>query len=1054
MKAYKIFLLLALIIGCWQSAYSQESDMMLPVRIGMKWGYVNTDGEVVIQPQFDYAGDFGGFGAQVKVKDQYGVIDRAGNVIIPFQYYKINVLSNDVASVTDGKSWGLINRTGELIIPVEFISVAVPDSNFIILLNPSGFAVASSAGNVISKDLIDEYQIINKDFIQVKKNEKYGLYNKEGREIIAINVDKIVYPDRENSLYFSFIKNGLRGLVNSRGQSLLRAEWYDVVFFDNQRLKVLGPKGWGLFDLIENRFTLQPEYSQLSSFTDNTLIIYNEGLRGLATASGRILISPRFDEIKLSGHPVLLQVRTGRRWGLANQRGEMVMPMDFDKIIVEGNIVKAFKRGGIHIFNLDDNGDITDEAQYANVRTIKVIKTYRPPDNRIFFTSIANNAESRGWYYDQQRNLWGLKDSLDTIKIKPVFKHIMLYADLDLAEVSVEDRSGLLYGLYDHATDRFLIPPLYSDIKTEDFRKGAFARAIAKSGYHSIIYRNGKTLSGFAFTGLYNNGKMRLNLGGRLRFQEEKGKGFVISVKDLCEINQRLCFRYIARNYKPNLHIDGGYWGFIDSLGNIDWIKGVDFVEDIVNGTVVFAIDDKWGVMNEDFNVIIPPEYDGIDYFTKSPQVLFKLKINKRKMAYTDNFGRLVTAFEYDEGLAFNEGITAVKKNNIWQVINHKGETVEQTSATKMGIMENGFIPFRNKRLWGFLDESGQEIISADFRNTGSFSEGLCAVEFKRKVGYIRENGEWAIQPRFSFAGPFTNGVAVVKSGYQYGLINKEGRFLLKPRYQKIELYPEEQLIFARKKKGYQIFDWNAQRKNRKSYPFLRPPSDGLIPFTRKGSGYLDFEGNEVIKNDFKWTESFQDGLARASLGSKWGYIDHNGNWIIPPVLSRCSDFHQGRAAFRNSNGFWGLIDKNGDTIINNIYRAIQNFSDGFAVALNAYGRYEFIDINGKKAFDKTFDVAYPFENGLAIVKNRNWGVIDIAGNYILDPNYSEILPFSEGLAPVYTEALAGIADSKGNILLDIKYENVTYVGNDIFKLWSGNKVLYINSSGNWIWRD
>ena len=34
------------------------SDKLAPVEIGDKWGYINQEGEIVINPQFDFAGDF------------------------------------------------------------------------------------------------------------------------------------------------------------------------------------------------------------------------------------------------------------------------------------------------------------------------------------------------------------------------------------------------------------------------------------------------------------------------------------------------------------------------------------------------------------------------------------------------------------------------------------------------------------------------------------------------------------------------------------------------------------------------------------------------------------------------------------------------------------------------------------------------------------------------------------------------------------------------------------------------------------------------------------
>ena len=50
-----------------------DSEKLAVVKIGSKWGYINTDGHYVINPQFDGAASFSEGLAIVKIGDKFRV---------------------------------------------------------------------------------------------------------------------------------------------------------------------------------------------------------------------------------------------------------------------------------------------------------------------------------------------------------------------------------------------------------------------------------------------------------------------------------------------------------------------------------------------------------------------------------------------------------------------------------------------------------------------------------------------------------------------------------------------------------------------------------------------------------------------------------------------------------------------------------------------------------------------------------------------------------------------------------------------------------------------
>lgn len=87
-----------------------------------KAGFINHDGEWVIQPQFDIAENFKEGRAAVMVEGKCGFIDKTGKVVAETRYEAVGYFSDGLAAVMlDGK-WGYIDTTGRMVIEPQFFS--------------------------------------------------------------------------------------------------------------------------------------------------------------------------------------------------------------------------------------------------------------------------------------------------------------------------------------------------------------------------------------------------------------------------------------------------------------------------------------------------------------------------------------------------------------------------------------------------------------------------------------------------------------------------------------------------------------------------------------------------------------------------------------------------------------------------------------------------------------------------------------------------------------------------------------------------------------------
>ena len=198
--------------------------------------------------------------------------------------------------------------------------------------------------------------------------------------------------------------------------------------------------------------------------------------------------------------------------------------------------------------------------------------------------------------------------------------------------------------------------------------------------------------------------------------------------------------------------------------------------------------------------------------------------------------------------------------------------------------------------------------------------------------------------------------------------------------------------------------------------------------------------------------------IGGTSTDGLYGYINREGEIVIKPKYDWACDFHEGVAVVRIGNEKHGFIDQTGKLLYecDSCYTQLE-FSEGLiSVKYNDSPYYFIIDKFGKKAFDMGFMNAFDFQEGLAAVefsKFGNTGFINKNGDLVIDTIYSFTSSFTNGYASAYRPDLKlwGILDTKGNFTNILKglyiageYHNGLFPVTDTsYKKWG-----YMNAKG------
>lgn len=158
---------------------------------------------------------------------------------------------------------------------------------------------------------------------------------------------------------------------------------------------------------------------------------------------------------------------------------------------------------------------------------------------------------------------------------------------------------------------------------------------------------------------------------------------------------------------------------------------------------------------------------------------------------------------------------------------------------------------------------------------------------------------------------------------------------------------------------------------------YLYNPLEGVRVINRKGEQILSENDITVSKNlvSTEHTDPFPLVEGRRFYYDKTndllGLMNENGAIVKKGTYYSVSSFSEGLCAVSIKNGneiLWGYIDKNGEMVIPNVYsNKPGDFREGFAIATKKNGKRVFIDSSGKVVSEE-FSYAAPFTEGKAIV--------------------------------------------------------------------------------------
>ena len=1099
--------------GLW--GFCVQAQTFFPVKISNRWGLINGEGKLVIQPRYEAIGDFKLYGYAVMQREgKVGMLNRQGHEVMAPRYEDLRVLDSLLIAVMDQGQWMVVNLQGRVILPKGYDRLLVWEGGYLAYRLNQKWGVMDREGRSLVPAQYDEVQLKQKHYFQTSNEGRLGLYLLSGKELLSPVTEQIEILN--DSLFF-FRRNQLWGAIDHRGRQMAPnrfQSWRRLS--DSYFIFQTGTQNLLFSSICKGIVTDGKTYDDYYPLTTRYIITRKDKSLGLIDWCGRPIVSPLYDEIllhspsvfrvNLKGQWALLKegdqqltdfkysyiappkgavsiVKLGQDFGLINLAGKELTAPKYRKILLEGNQAKAYKKTSqagqaesLDLLRFNDRGELVADQSLDRHFSVRVGAASNKVTRVLEKDEAGYILDNYEWFYAAKDDRWGLRNIADgSIQIPPTFRRIKVEPELGLTLVGMPSskdyeferttyRFEYIYGLVDNNLGALVTEISAIHFFLDDFRKGStWARCWLQSGRFGLVSRKGQFhQNDFSFIGPFQDGLARMSqvgrISGAIKPNQELGKlqdylSALASPVTLADVTQ---YDQIFRD-NAALTCESCTWGYVDTAGQVRIKPQYTFARDVVNEVGIVQCDNKWGVVNRFGKQVIPCQYDNISFLENTENKIICLYVQRPKYGLIDTLGQLAVNAVYDQIGSFRENRLAVMRDGLWGFVNNEGLEVIPCRFREVSDFHEGLAAVKLGRFWGFIDKLGHVVIDFQYRRAGNFCNQLAWVETEKGIGYIRPNNKMDIPTQFEQGFDFDRGVARVKIAGKWGLIDGNNRWVLRPKYSEIRNFDQHGLAVAvqsQENNRLGLINLQGLPVGGTNYTEIFPFNEGLaVVKDRDAYGYIDTTGKSIIPCVYSRAEAFSEGRAAVYKDGNCGYLTKDGDPLTPFVFKQCQRFSDGRAVVsQGSLRKAGLLDLNGKMLIEPSINRLLDFSEGRGLVRDEQYRFYYITEQAGM-YNGYYQKAGSFNHGVAVVQiNGKWGVINRRGMELVPPKYSQIESFENGYAKVRIDGFSGLSNLQGDLIVGADFEYIRYAGEGVFRVEQGDKIGYFDSEGNWIW--
>lgn len=257
-----------------------------------KWALANTNGTPITDFAWDALGDVISEYIPAKNGDRWGYVSSDGKLLVPYSFLSVGNFSDGIAMAqTENGAHVYINTNGDILFTSPFTYSFSVSGGAICGALKGCYGYCDTDGNIIIAPQFDMAYDFHEGYAAVKFGGKWGYITSYGNYHVTPTYD-----------YASDFKNGYAicrigssyGIINSAGK---RTSSFDFDYLglpdDSGRFPAKSGTVSGFVD-ANGKWLIKTEYDYCYGYTDGVARVYKNGLWGYIDENGNELIAPTF----------------------------------------------------------------------------------------------------------------------------------------------------------------------------------------------------------------------------------------------------------------------------------------------------------------------------------------------------------------------------------------------------------------------------------------------------------------------------------------------------------------------------------------------------------------------------------------------------------------------------------------------------------------------------------------------------------------------------------------------------------------------------------------
>lgn len=360
-----ILLLIALLI---LPLPAQKKMSLIPYRDGEKFGFCTPDKKIVIPCKYDEVSLFNGDFTAVKSEDYWGVINKKGDVIVPLKFTSIDFAA-DLIIARKSDDFSIFTKSGKMLNDLtkkyNWFSPANHPSLIIVTQNQKYGLVNSNGAEIVPPkyDFISDFK---SDLARFKLNNKWGYLNKSGKEVIPPIFDEAEDFSRDIAVVK---QNGLAGVINKQNKVVVPFKQENsLITINDDIINVRNFVGdyvnCTIYDQSgKEMLSLKGNYTKIDDFSEGIAAVYKEEEKFFIELKGNKLFnftSRDYNSFKEG----FLAIQYRGFWGFMDKTGKFIIEPQYElassfseglaKVLLEDQKVGFIDKKGNLIFTINE----------------------------------------------------------------------------------------------------------------------------------------------------------------------------------------------------------------------------------------------------------------------------------------------------------------------------------------------------------------------------------------------------------------------------------------------------------------------------------------------------------------------------------------------------------------------------------------------------------------------------------------------------------------------------------------------------------------------------